>query len=218
MADGLLGGITNIVGGTITPALQQALEGLPQQVGDLLTGSTGHVMDDIHLQPLVEGLQVDVSTPGGEAATAPVDATAEPAPFTLPAGADWSELFNHVERFGDKLESLQSDASAKMASPDPNEQAAGQLLMQQSQALMETVQSVLQQMSDTSKDAIQNLHSNADGLHDTEGTVVAMADSGDGHVVGHVDQDASTDHQVDHVSAPPAAHDDGAAVDPSTAA
>lgn len=176
-----------------------------------------HMLDGTELQPLLDTLQVDVATPGGDATTAAVDATAESAQFALPAGVDAAELQSHLEGFHEKLQALESEGQAKMTSADPNDQAHGQLLMQQSQALMEQVQSVLQQMNDTTVDAVQNLHSNADGGHDAQGTVVAIADSGDGHLAGHVDQDASADHPVDHVSAPPA-HDDGATADPSTTA
>lgn len=227
MADGFLGDIANMVGGTLTPEIAEVLKGLPEHIGELMTTQNAeveHMLEGAQLQPLLDALQVDVATPGGDATTAAVDAatgaidaTAEPAPFALPAGVDAAELQSHLEGFADRLQALQSDGEAKLTSADPNEQAHGQLLMQQSQALMDQVQSVLQNMSNDAVDAVQNLHSNADGEHDAQGTVVAIADSGDGHLAGHVDQDASADHQVDHTSAPPA-HDDGATADPSTTA
>jgi hypothetical protein len=228
MADSIFGDIANVVGGTLSPEIAEVFKGLPQHIGEILAtpiGSLGQMMDDLHLQPLVEALQVDISPHTGDATTAAVDgvtgavdATAEPTPFVLPAGVEWSEVQGHLEGLADKLQSLDGDAQAKLTSADPAEQAQGQLMIQQSQALMEQVQSLLQHMSDTTVEAIQDLHSDAGSGHDAQGQVVAIADSGDGHVVGHADQDASADHQVDHVSAPPAAHDDGATADPSASA
>lgn len=217
MADSLFDEIGKMVGGTLTPEIAEALKGLPGNVEGVMAESLGHIMDSMPVESVLEGIQVNLSAPSGDAATSPVDATAEPAPFTLPAGADLSELQGHMEGVADRLQALGNEGLARMSSADPDEQAHGQLLMQQSQALMEAVQSVLQNMNSDTIDAIQNLHSNTDAGHDAQGTVVAMADSGDGHVVGHAEPDAVVDHPIDHSGAPPA-HDDGAATDPSAVA
>ncbi len=217
MADSFLGDIAGMLGGRDHTEIAEALKGLPDHVGQLLaqpTDALGHMGDDPPLSPLVEAFQVDVATAGGDAATVAVEATAESAVFALPAGADWSELQSHLEGMAEKLQTLESVGQAKMTSADPNEQAHGQLLMQQSQTLMEQVQSTLQQMHDATLDVVQNLHADADVHHDGQDTVVAVADSGDGHAVAH--QDASVDHPVDHASAAPA-HDDGATAGDTTA-
>jgi len=220
MADSFLGDIAGMAGSTITPELTEALKGLPEGIGELLTtqmGSLDHLTVDANLQPLMDALQVDIASHAGDAATGVVDATAEAAPFALPAGVDAAELQSHLEGFHDKLQALESDGQAKLTSADPSEQAHGQLLIQQSQALMDQVQSALQHINETTVDAIQNLQSNVDSGPDAQGSVVALAGPGDGHLAGHAEQDASVDHPVDQVSAPPA-HDDGSTLDPSGSA
>jgi hypothetical protein len=219
MVDGFMGDIARMAGGALTPEIAEAFKGMPSHVGELLASpqiaeTLAPLMDTSQMQPLVESLLVNVTQHAGDTPTGTVDATADPAPFALPAGTSWADLQGHLEGFADKLQSIESDAQAKLASPDANDQLQGQQMLQQSQALMEAVQSVLQHVNETTVDAVQNLQSNVDSGQDAQGTVVAMAEPATGHEVSHVDQNASSDHPVDHASAPPP-HDDGATVDPS---
>jgi hypothetical protein len=195
MVDSLLGDINRVVGGTLNSTVKDALsedalkalnEQLPSIMAPLMQSfaESGTTITS-ELSPFLHGAFPDV-----------VDATPDQGADATHVASPQLEIdASALDSLTSRMDSLLQAATTKAGSDDQATAAQGQLELQQIQQLTESIVKVMQQNADDAKPAIDGLRGDVD-VHD--GTVVAVADTGDAHTTVHVEADTSYDHASDH--------------------
>jgi hypothetical protein len=101
--------------------------------------------------------------PGGNIASQPVPFSTMPSgeissgqSLTSNISDQWSQQLNNITQIGSQVDSLQQQAEQLMSSPNPADQAQGQMMMEQAQEMFNALSQMMKTMSDMAEKAIQN--------------------------------------------------------------
>lgn len=70
--------------------------------------------------------------------------------------SQWTDRLNQIANIGNAVNNLEQQAQQLMSSPNPADQAKGQMLMQQATQMFNALSQMMKQMSDMAEKAIQN--------------------------------------------------------------
>jgi hypothetical protein len=73
--------------------------------------------------------------------------------------SEWTNQLNNIANIGNQINSLEQQAQQLMSSPNPADQAKGQMMMQQAQQMFNALSQFMKSMSDMAEKAIQNSNS-----------------------------------------------------------